>query len=271
MPEAIFLIHGMWGGPWYWDNYIRVLEKQGYMCLPTTLPFHDMVPTGVPDPRLGQSSLLDYAEALEQEINRIGLKPIVVGHSMGGLLAQILGSRGLAKALVLLTPAAPAGIRCLTFSVIKSFWSVQSKWGSWRKPMRQTFDEAVYSMLNLCPVTQQRQIYEKLVYESGRAAFEIGYWPLDVRGASRVDESKVTCPMLVIAGSQDRITPASVVRRVAKKYQAVSTYREYENHAHWVVGEPGWQEIAEYVMSWLEHIAIAKEGKSPPAIGRAHM
>jgi pimeloyl-ACP methyl ester carboxylesterase len=62
----------------------------------------------------------------------------------------------------------------------------------------------------------------------------------------------VTCPVLVIAGAEDRITPASVVRRVANKYRAVSTYREFNNHAHWMVAEPGWEEITEYVTTWLK-------------------
>ena len=258
MSETIFLIHGMWGGPWYWENYKRVFERQGYSCIAPTLPFHDMAPDDVPDPRLGRSSLLDYAGAMEQEIKQIGLKPIVVGHSMGGLLGQILASRGLAKALVLLAPSSPAGILGLRFSVMKSFWSAHTKWGFWRKPMRQTFDEATYSMLNLCSLKDRQEIYARLVYESGRAACETGYWVFDRHGASRVSESKVTCPVLVIAGAEDRITPPSVVRRVAKKYQVVATYREFANHAHWVVGEPGWQEIADYVAAWIKQILPAE-------------
>ena len=63
--------------------------------------------------------------------------------------------------------------------------------------------------------------------------------------------------MLVIAGAQDRITPVSVIRRVAKKYQAVATYREFDHHAHWVVAEPGWQEIAEYVTAWIKQAVPA--------------
>ena len=69
-----------------------------------------------------------------------------------------------------------------------------------------------------------------------------------------MDESKVTCPVLVVAGTEDRITPASVVRKVADKYKAVSTYKEFPDHAHWVIGEPGWQEIAEHVSDWLNHV-----------------
>jgi pimeloyl-ACP methyl ester carboxylesterase len=119
MADTIFMIHGMWGGPWYWENYRRVFEREGYRCVATTLPYHDMDPRGVPDPRLGTTSLLDYAEALEREVSQLGVKPILMGHSMGGLLAQILGARGLAKALVLLTPASPSGVVALTPSVVR--------------------------------------------------------------------------------------------------------------------------------------------------------
>jgi pimeloyl-ACP methyl ester carboxylesterase len=113
MTETIFMIHGMWGGPYLWDNYKSLFEKEGYQCVTTTLRFHDMDPKDTPDPRLGTTSMLDYAADLEHEIRQFGEKPIIMGHSMGGLLAQILGSRGLAKALVLLTPVSPAGIFAL--------------------------------------------------------------------------------------------------------------------------------------------------------------
>ena len=117
--------------------------------------------------------------------------------------------------------------------------------------MRQTFAESAYSTLHLLTEKTQKELYDRYVYESGRAACEIGFWFLDPKGAARVDESKVTCPVLVIAGAQDRITPASVVRKVAEKYKTVSTYRELPKHAHWVILEPDWQEIAENIADWL--------------------
>ena len=120
--------------------------------------------------------------------------------------------------------------------------------------MRQTFNEAVYALLQLLPVEEQKKIFDRFVYESGRAAYEIGFWFLDRKGATRVDEARVTCPVLVVAGGQDRITPASVVRKVAAKYRTVSTYKEFPNHAHWVIGEPRWQEVAEYVSDWLDRV-----------------
>jgi pimeloyl-ACP methyl ester carboxylesterase len=251
MNDTIFMIHGMWGGAWYWENYVNFFSEKGYRCVTTTLRYHDMEPTAVPDPRLGTTRLQDYAADLEAEIKALDGDPIIMGHSMGGLLAQMLGSRGLGSRLVLLTPAAPAGILALTPSVVRSFWSVMTKWKWWDKPTRQTFKEASYSMLHLFPETEQRAVYDRFVYESGRATFEIGFALLDRSKGSRVDESQVTAPMLVIGGKQDRITPVTAVKKVVKKYNA--DYQEFPDHAHWVVGEPGWQEVAEYVAGWLEN------------------
>jgi len=252
MTKTIVMIHGMWGGGWCWDNYQKFFEARGYHCITPTLRYHDMKPGEPPDPRLGNTSLLDYAEDLEREIKKLDTMPVLMGHSMGGLLAQMLGSQGLARAIVLLTPASPCGILALKPSVLRSFLSGLTKWRFWKRPMRQTFNEAVYSMLQLMTPEEQKEIYSRFVYDSGRAASEIGFWIFDPNKASKVDESKITCPVLIIAGAQDRITPVSVVRKIAAKYRAVSTYREFANHAHWVVGEPDWQEIAECVSGWLD-------------------
>ena len=254
MAKTIVMIHGMWGGGWYWENYAKYFEARGYRCIRPTLRFHDMNPQEAPDPRLGTTSLLDYVADLEKEILELKETPILMGHSMGGLLAQILGSRGLARALVLLTTASPAGIIALKPSVIRSFWSMLMRWGFWKKPGRQKFEEASYSMLHLLPMEERKKTFERFVYESGRAASEIGFWLFDGRKAAAVDESKVTCPVLVVGAAEDRITPVSVVRHVAEKYGEKATYKEFGGHAHWVVAEPGWEEIAKYVKEWLDRI-----------------
>ncbi len=267
MKRTLFMIHGMFCGAWCWENYKEYFEDRGYECVTTTLRHHDLGLNELPDLRLGTTSLLDYTKDLEDEIRRLDTTPIIVGHSMGGLLAQILGSRGLAKALVLLTPAQPSGVFALKLSIIRSFWGSIKKWGWWKKPARATFDEAVYGALHLMSEEEQKNIYNRMVYESGRAVKEIGLYLFDSQDASKVDESKVICPVLVISGSQDRMTPASVVRKVCDKYKATSTYMEYPNHAHWVIGEPGWEEIAEYVADWLsENVKREYERKPYSAV-----
>ena len=95
-------------------------------------------------------------------------------------------------------------------------------------------------------------MYDKLVFESGRTAFEIGLWFLDRHRASEVDASRITCPVLVISGTQDRIMPASVARKIAHRYREVATYREYADHAHKLIVEPGWQDVAGDIDDWLK-------------------
>jgi pimeloyl-ACP methyl ester carboxylesterase len=261
MKETILMIHGMWCGEWCWEKYKFFFEHNGYRCITPTLRHHGIQPFAEPDAQLGTCSLLDYVRDLEREIDRMDKMPILMGHSMGGLLAQILGSRKPVKALILLSPASPYGINTIKSCVLKSFFSMMTKWGFWRKPFRQTFNEAVYSMLHLFPVEEQEALYNRLVFESGRAASEIGFWHLDSGKAAKVDKSRIICPVLVVSGAQDRITPVSVVRKVAQKYDEVSTYMEFNNHAHWVIGEPGWEEIAEYILSFLKNEGlIPREG-----------
>lgn len=238
-------------GGWCWENFKGFFEKKGYRCITPTLRFHDMEPSVDPHPQLGTTSISDYTKDLEQQVRKLKKPPILMGHSMGALLAQQLGSKGLAKTLVLLCPAPPYGIMALRPSVIRSFWSGLTKWGFWRKPFRQTFEEAVYSVLNLMPQECHKEIFERLVYESGRAASEIGFWFLDSKKATKVDESKVFCPVLVVSGTKDRLVPSSVAQKVAEKYKHVSNYKEFNKNAHWVIAEPGWEEIAQYVEDWL--------------------
>lgn len=264
MAQTIVMIHGMWGGGWCWDHYKTHFEKRGYHCITPTLRYHDVDPNDEPDPHLGTISLTEYADDLEKIIRKLDAPVILMGHSMGGLLAQILASRNLADALVLLTPASPYGIMALTPSVVRSFWSTLTTWGFWRKPGRPTFKEASYSTFGKFPAEKQKEQFNRFVYESGRAAYEIGFWYLDSKKASRVDESKVTCPVLIIGGTDDKLTPASVVRKVADKYKAVAVYKEFANHGHWVIGEPDWQEIAAYTSDWLGKLEIEKEVEVEP-------
>ena len=251
MTTSIVMIHGMWGGSWCWENYRTFFEQRGVRCHTPELRHHDVSPLDPPTADLGRVSLRDYADDLETYLRNMNETPVIMGHSMGGLLAQMLGARGWGKGLVLLTPASPAGINALTYSVVRSFWSILTRWGFWRTPHRIAYNAAVYAMMNCLSLAQRRRAYARLVFESGRAAGEIGFWPLDMRSAARVNADRVTCPVLVVGAAEDRITPVAVTRKIARKYAHVSTYREVAGHAHWVIGEDGWEDIAESVHQWL--------------------
>tara|TARA_B100000614_G_scaffold237175_1_gene235203 strand:- start:3163 stop:3915 length:753 start_codon:yes stop_codon:yes gene_type:complete len=250
MTKSIFMIHGMWGGPWHWDKFRGYFTEKGYKCITPALRYHDVGPDEpIPD-GLGTTSLLDYADDLEAAIRKLDTKPIIMGHSMGGLLAQILTSRGLAEKAVFIVPVAPAGILTFEPSVYRSLQGIILKWDFWGKPHKLTYERATYALMHKLPQEERDYIYSRAISESGRAMAEICYGSLGVDG-SQVDSSKVNCPVLVVSASEDRVTPASMIKKIAKKYQPHSTYLEFSGHAHWITREPGWEMVADRIIEWL--------------------
>jgi pimeloyl-ACP methyl ester carboxylesterase len=248
------MIHGMWGTPHVWRHWRAVLEARGWSVHAPALRQHNAPPLK-PPPGLGTTSLLDYATDLEAAIKHLPAKPVIIGHSMGGLLAQILAARDLCTAAVLLCPAPPAGVFALQPSVMRAFLRIQLRWGWWKRPHRATYKEAMYGTFNTCTnVMECEHEYAHFVHESGRVLVEIGLPFLDSRRAARVDPAAISCPTLVIGAGQDRLTPARVVRKIARRYGTVAEHREFSGQGHWVLGQPGWQEVATFVADWLDRL-----------------
>jgi non-heme chloroperoxidase len=251
--KTLLMIHGMWGSGEIWDGYKTYFEKLGYNVLTPTLRWHDAKYLNAPPKELGTTSLLDYAADIEKQIKELKEKPIIIGHSMGGLLAQILASRGLAESAILLTPAPPAGVFAFRLSSTRTFLSVLSVWAFWRHPMRPTFGEAKYGIFNRLTSKQQVEEYAKYVYESGQASFETAFSQLDSNKATYVDERSVQCPVLVVAAAHDKIVPVSVAKQVAKKYQKSTpvTFKVFKKFGHAIQQQKGWEEIPAYLDDWI--------------------
>jgi pimeloyl-ACP methyl ester carboxylesterase len=252
MSEEIFMIHGMFCKGSSWDNYRRFFEQRGYHCITPTLRFHDITPKDNPDPQLGTTSLLDYINDLQKEIENLNQAPIIMGHSMGGLLAQILGSRGLGKALVVLNSAPSRGSTTFNpltmISMMKAWGSVLFRPGYSSKPFRLSY--AVFSRTASQPFSEKERTdeYAKLVYESGKALQEI----ISRKPTTAVDESVVRVPVLMISGKLDSLISNGAIRNMAKKYGEWCTYKDFEDQSHWVISGPRWEEVASYVSDWLD-------------------
>jgi len=250
---AILFVHGMWGSACVWENYQKRFESLGYKTSALTLRYHD---TNFGDPApdgLGKTSLLDYADDIQAAIDALGEAPVLVGHSMGGLLAQIVASKtNNIRGVIALTPAPPAGIFALKISTLKSFRRVLLTWGWWRKPTFPTLAEKKYSLLNLMSDEDAAQIYQHTQWESGRATFEIAMWTLDRRKASRIDYGAVNCPVLIMAAAHDRVVHADICEKVAAKYDGKADYIHLPDNAHWVLGEKGWEGIVDQCAAWID-------------------
>ncbi|OQY45331.1 MAG: hypothetical protein B6242_10750 [Anaerolineaceae bacterium 4572_78] len=237
MTPTILMVHGAFANGDVWHAYKKAFEAKGYICLTPTLRFHDPDPTQSPDPQLATTSLLDYVADLTAEISMLDEPPVIIGHSLGGIITQILAGHGLARMAVLLTPAPPADVFALHPATIKTFHTALAQWAFWQKVYRLPFHSAVYGVFNCEPAKTHESLYQHLSWESGRALAESALPFLDPNKVTHVKSENVTCPMLVVGANHDRSIPTSVVRRIARKYKT-ATYLEFPNHGHWLHAEP---------------------------------
>lgn len=171
------------------------------------------------------------------------MPPIVIGHSMGGLIAQKVAEAGMARALVLLCPAPPRGIPLISPHLfLRQLRHLPNLVRS--RPIVGTLGDSRALILNRTPREEHEALDARFVAGSARTGLEL------LRGVP-VDEARVRCPVLAISASHDRFVPPDVVRKVAAKYGA--PFREYFGHAHFMIWEPGWDEPAREIEHWLDH------------------
>jgi len=236
----ILFVHGMWAGSWMWENYIKFFSSLGYDCYalnlrgrPGSIPVHDR----------GKISINDYVADVKTVAETL-TNPIIIGHSMGGLLTQKIAEIISPAAVVLIGPAPPAGILMLggwIHLVMGIYYSFDILMGNSILP---NLFFVRHLLMNNVPEKIQKLIYEKLISESSRAAHEILF-----PGVS-VDASQIQCPMLVIASRQDQATPFSTIQRIVDKYAC--DLKAYSQFGHLIISESGWEKPAQDISDWLD-------------------
>jgi pimeloyl-ACP methyl ester carboxylesterase len=245
------MIHGGFCGPWLFDGFAGKFRAAGYDVQCPALRFHDMMP---PPEALSATGLDDYAADLEESLEALDGPAILVGHALGGLLAQLLAARRAVRAVILLAPTAPWGVPPSSLFEIAAAQALLLKPGFWNHLLDP--DSAMIGRhgLDRYPPAERAAVAARLVPESGRAIFQAAHWGLDMNRASEVDAGKVTCPLLMLAGSEDRIHPPATVERIAALYKDRATYEKISGMSHWLPGEPGWEAVADRALIWLDSI-----------------
>jgi len=253
MKQPVMMIHGAFCGPWSLDGLKEKFEAAGYGVTAPALRFHN---GARPPAALGTTGLADYAADLEAEIRALGAAPILVGHSMGGLLAQMLAARLDVTALILLAPSAPWGTPPTTLFEIGAAQALHLHPGYWNMVLEPSRDVALAHSLDKLPRHMRDEVFGRFVPESGRATFEIMNWGLDLNRASEVQADHVTAPLLFLTGSEDRINPPSTVERIAALYKDRATHEVLDGMGHWLIGELGWEGLALRSLEWLERLGL---------------
>ena len=251
----LVMVHGAFCGGWAFDRFRVPFEAKFDVHAPTLRHHGD----GQSPPKaLGRTSLLDYAADLETLVEGLDQRPVLVGHSMGGLLAQMLAARGLARACVLLAPSAPWGVLPSTVFEFASAQTLLFSGGDYRgSVIAPSYRIAAAHSLDRLDEDERDAIYSRFVPESGQATFEIMNWNFDMRRAGLVRARDVTCPVLCVVGSKDKINPPSTVSRVAARYHGRARFEEVSGHSHWLIGEPGWEKVAARALAWLDSVLVA--------------
>lgn len=240
-PQDVLLVHGTWGHGRGWDDFAAELTARGFRVHAPDLPAHghakeiDVWQTAEEVTRLG---LTDYVDALARVAGTLETPPLIVGHSLGGLLAQLLAARVPHRGVVLLAPAPAAGVFAFYPSMLRLWIRYLPRWVQGR-PMfpvgKRTWDRYV---CNTTDARTSEEHYADLCAESGRVYREMVLWPLDPKRSSRVDFDKVTGDVLVLAGSADRCCVPAMCRATAARYRGRAEYVELDGVDHMMIAGP---------------------------------
>ncbi len=252
--HTVVFVHGMFVTPACWEEWEKYFQARGYKTLAPAWPEHDLPETArqaARDGKLGALTLEQVLQRYRDVIRGLGEKPILVGHSMGGLVVQLLLQEGLGAAGVAIDSAPPKGVISLKYSFLKANWPVISPSAKIDQPIEMSFPAFQYAFVNGMPLPEQRAAYERHVVPESR---RVGKAPTTPVGA--IDFSRPRPPLLLIAGGDDHIIPPGLNRSNYARYRkapAITDFREFPGRNHWIIAQAGWQEVAGYVLDWIKN------------------
>jgi pimeloyl-ACP methyl ester carboxylesterase len=268
--NTIVLIHGAWVTPRSWDPFRGFYERRGYRVLTPPWP---RLEGEVEEIRRDPSAMVglgvkEIVDGYEQIVRLLDEPPILMGHSFGGLFVQMLLDRGLGAAGVAIDSAQPKGVLRLPFSQIRALSPVLLNPWNVKRAVSFNFDQFRYAFANTMTEREAREAFQlNAIPAPGRIVFQTGLANLNPRAATKVDyrnDSRV--PLLLIAGGEDHIVPASVNRSNFRKYRrstATTDFAEFPGRSHLTIVQAGWEEVAEYALSWAQkHVGLGTSASS---------
>lgn len=255
-PTVVF-VHGLYVTHRCWDGWREVFEEAGYETLAPEWPGHDGEPAALraaPPAALEDLDLAGVLALHREVIAGLDEPPILVGHSMGGLVVQLLLAEGHGRAGVAIDSAPPRGLQSLKWSFVKSNLPVLSGKG----PILLSERQFRYAFVHTSSREEAARLYEAHVVPEARG---VAKGPLT--DVARVDWTAERPPLLLIAGGEDHIIPPGLVRRNAKRWSqspSRTDLREFPGRTHWILAQEGWREVADHVLAWLADPALAGSG-----------
>ncbi|MET8912324.1 alpha/beta fold hydrolase [Micromonospora sp. NPDC004551] len=260
--DTIVLIHGLWMTSRSWEHWVDRYTARGFKVLTPAWPGMDQDverlredPTPIAAQRI--TPIVDhYAEI----IRGLPRPPIIMGHSFGGLIAQLLMDRGLGAAVVGLHPVAVKGVLKLPLSTLRSGFPILRNPANRHRAVPFTREDFRYTFGNTISPEASDAAWERYaVPAAGHVFFEGAFANLDPNSAIAADTTRSDrAPLLVTTGGEDHVVPPSLASAAANLYRgstAITSYREFPGRSHFVGGEPGWEEEADFALEWAVEAA----------------
>ena len=258
---TIVLIHGLWMTPRSWEHWRERYERSGYQVLTPAYPGLEVEVERLredPSP-IGSLTVPETLAHLESVIRGLDRPPLIMGHSYGGLLTQLLLDRGFGAAGVAIDSAPPEGIRKVPLAQFRALFPAFENPANRHRPVPFTAKHFHYAFTNTLSEEESAAVYERYhIAAPGRWIWE-GFLSNVKPGHQDTwvnFENDQRPPLLFIAGSVDHVMPAAVNRSNFEHYKssAHTDYKEFEGRSHFTVGQPGWEMVADYALNWCnEH------------------
>jgi pimeloyl-ACP methyl ester carboxylesterase len=257
-PRTIVLIHGLWMTPRSWEGWAALYEERGHRVLAPAWPglepeVEELRRDPTPLTRLDVTKIVDHYDRI---IRELGDPPIVMGHSIGGTITQLLVDRGLSSAAVGVASATVKGVLDLPLSTIRSAFPVLGNPFNRGKATGLTPKQFHYAFGNTMSREESDKVYERYhVPAANRVLFQVGLANLTPGAPTKVDFGRSDrAPLLFAAFGEDHVVPAKASRHNAEKYRkstAVTEFKEFPGMPHHP-GAPGWEQVADYALNWAE-------------------
>src|SRR5437588_6377414 len=255
----VVFVHGLWLLPSSWDRWASMFEEAGYVRLtpdgpdaPATVAEANAHPEVFAGKTVGQ-----VADHYAEVIRSLDRKPAVIGHSFGGLLAQMLAGRGLSAATVAIDAASFRGVLQLPISALKSASPVISNPANYHRAVPLTYDQFRYGFANAVSEDEAKELYETFaVPASGTPLFQVATENVNPWTEVKVDtKNPDRGPMLLITGEKDNTAPGAMAEGTynkQKRNQGVTEIIELPNRGHAVVIDSGWREVADTALEFVK-------------------
>jgi non-heme chloroperoxidase len=256
--QPVVFIHGLWLLPSSWDRWAAVFEEAGHTALTPGWPDDpETVEEANAHPEVfAGKTITQVADHFDEIIRGLDKKPAVIGHSFGGLLAQILAGRGLSVATVAIDPAPFRGVLPLPLSALKSARPVLGNPANRSRAVPLTYDQFRFGFANAVEEDEAKELYETFaVPASGAPLFQAATANLNPWTEAKVDsENPERGPLLIVSGEKDNTVPPVIANASYKKHQrndGVTEIVEMPNRGHALTVDSGWREVADKALSFI--------------------